>query len=56
MFNKFSHISNENDRKIIIDSHLLSSAIENLDVKKRSNIIEQAKKLTIKSQDELDLL
>ena len=56
IFNKFSHISNENDRKIIFDSHILSSGIEKLEGKKKTKVYEEAKKLVIKSQDDCDLL
>jgi hypothetical protein len=56
IFNKFSHISNENDRRIIYDSHIQSSLIEGADLKRRCNTIDQAKKLTIKNSDDLDIL
>jgi hypothetical protein len=56
ILNKFAHIAHENDRKIIVDSQLLSSAIEGKEVRRKSHAIEQAKKLVVKSQDEFDLL
>jgi hypothetical protein len=56
IFNKFNHISNENDKKIIYDSHIQSSGIESIDVKKKSKVIDQAKKLVIKNSDDLDIL
>ena len=40
IFNKFSHISNEGDRKIIFDSHILSSGIEKLEGKKKTKVYE----------------
>lgn len=56
IFNKFSHISNENDRKILYESHLQSSLIEEAEIKKRCKAVDQAKKLTIKNSDDLDIL
>lgn len=56
IFNKFSHISNEVDRKIIFDSHVETSRIEALEGKRRLKIFDQAKKFLIKTQDECDLL
>ena len=56
IFNKFSHISNENDRRIIYESHQQSSLIEAAEIKKRCKAIDQAKKLTIKNSDDLDIL
>ena len=56
IFNKFSHITNEIDRKILHDTHVQSSGIEGLQTKKKSKVFDQAKKFVIKSQDDLDLL
>jgi hypothetical protein len=56
IFNKFSHISNEVDRRIILESHRASSGLEGLEAKKKVKIYEQAKKLAVKSQDDCDLL
>lgn len=56
IFNKFSHLSSEADRKIIADTQLTSSGIEGMNVNKKCRVLEQAKKFVVKSQDELDLL
>lgn len=56
IFNKFNHISNENDKRIIENSHIQSSGIEGIDVKRKSKVIDQAKKLVIKNSDDLDIL
>ncbi len=42
IFNKFAHISNENDKKIIHDAQLLSWRVEANDVKKKLRVIEDA--------------
>ena len=51
VLNKFSHIFNENDRKVIMDSHMQSFGIENIEVKRKSKVVDQAKKLIIKNGD-----
>lgn len=56
IFNKFNHISNDNDKRIIENSHIQSSGIEGIDVKRKSKVIDQAKKLVIKNSDDLDIL
>ncbi len=51
IFNKFSHIINENDRKIIYDTHILASRIQSNEVKKKLRAIQDAEKFILKPQD-----
>jgi hypothetical protein len=56
IFNKFSHIANDQDRRLIQDSHAQGALIENAELRRKCRAVEQAKKLLIKSAEELDIL
>lgn len=53
IFNKFSHINNDTDKKSIFETQILAGKVETLDTKKKIRAIENAEKFQIKSQDEI---
>ena len=53
IFNKFSHVANEVDKRIIFESQINASGIEALDLRKKTRVLEGARKLSIRESDEL---
>ena len=53
IFNKFSHINNDSDKKAIFETQILAGKVETIDVEKKIKTIENAEKFQIKSQDEI---
>ncbi len=51
IFNKFSHITQDNDKIIILEMSKSSNKVAGLEVKKKMKTIEHMKKYSLKNKD-----